>query len=221
MVPELIIFDCDGVLVDSEPISLAVLLDVLRGAGCELTEELAWEKFLGRSIGSVSQILRDDHALELTNDHLQKLREKLYARFRSELRPINGVAAAIGRLGVPVCVASSSQLERIKLSLGITGLTDLFGENVFSASMVTRGKPAPDLFLHAAAKMGARADRCVVIEDSAAGIRAAQAAGMRVIAFTGGGHAGPAGLEAKAIANSPSAILRDMQDLGPTIKSLA
>lgn len=221
MVPELIIFDCDGVLVDSEPISLAVLLDVLRGAGCELTEELAWEKFLGRSIGSVSQILRDDHALELTNDHLQKLREKLYARFRSELRPINGVAAAIGGLGVPVCVASSSQLERIKLSLGITGLTDLFGENVFSASMVTRGKPAPDLFLHAAAQMGARADRCVVIEDSAAGIRAAQAAGMRVIAFTGGGHAGPAGLEAKAVANSPSAILRDMQDLGPTIKSLA
>lgn len=221
MVPELIIFDCDGVLVDSEPISLAVLLEVLRGAGCELTEELAWEKFLGRSIGSVSQILRDDHALELTGDHLQKLREKLYARFRSELRPINGVAAAIGGLGVPVCVASSSQLERIKLSLGITGLTDLFGENVFSASMVTRGKPAPDLFLHAAAQMGARADRCVVIEDSAAGIRAAQAAGMRVIAFTGGAHAGPAGLEAKAIANSPSAILRDMQDLGPTIKSLA
>jgi HAD superfamily hydrolase (TIGR01509 family) len=220
MVPELIIFDCDGVLVDSEPISLAVMLEVLREAGCEMTEEQAWEQFLGRSIGTVGAILRDKYAMELTADHLDQLRLKLYARFRNELRPINKVSTAIRGLDAPICVASSSQPDRINLSLGLTGLADLFGAHVFSASMVTRGKPAPDLFLYAAGKMGVPPENCVVIEDSAAGIKAAQAAGMRVIAFTGGSHAVPAGLDAMARANSPSAILRDMQDLGSTIQSL-
>lgn len=225
MVPDLIIFDCDGVLVDSEPISLSVLLDVLREAGCAMTDAQAWEQFLGRSIGTVAKVLEDQYAMELTPEHLRQIRAKLYTRFLDELGPIKGVRAAVTELtkslGCPICVASSSQPERIRLSLDVTGLADLFGAHVYSASMVERGKPAPDLFLYAAAQMGVAPENCVVIEDSEAGIRAAQAAGMRVIAFTGGGHAGPAGLDAMARANSPSAILKDMQDLVRTLHALA
>ncbi|NDV01596.1 HAD family hydrolase [Pseudoroseicyclus tamaricis] len=211
--PALVVFDCDGVLVDSEPISLAVTLDMLAEAGLPMTPREGYDQLLGRSLTTIATWAEEEHGVTLTQDHLSAMRSRLIARFREELRPVPGVAEAVGALPWPVCVASSSQPDRIRLSLELAGLLPLFEPHIFSASMVSRGKPAPDLFLHAAAQMGAPAEACVVIEDSPAGIAAARAAGMRVIGFTGGAHAGPANL-AEAVANSaPDAIISAMADL--------
>ncbi|MQW90396.1 HAD family hydrolase [Sinorhizobium saheli] len=185
----LVIFDCDGVLVDSEPISLGVLVESLEAAGVSMTTEEASERFLGRSLKSMSAILHDEHGLATDDAFLEAMRTRLYARFREELKPVAGVREAVERLDAACCVASSSQPERIRLSLTVTGLIDLFEPRIFSASMVARGKPAPDLFLHASAAMGYRPADCIVVEDSPAGIEAAKAAGMRVFAFAGASHA--------------------------------
>ncbi len=211
--PKLVIFDCDGVLVDSEPISVAVLLDVLAKAGCHIDAATSYATMLGRSLTSVMAMVRDEYGLELTDDHLIDLRTQLYARFRSDLKPIAGVAEAVNAIGCARCVASSSQMERIRLSLSVTGLLDLLSPHIFSATMVENGKPAPDLFLFAAQQMGVSPADCVVIEDSTAGIQAAQAAGMRVVAFTGGSHAGPANLDQRARALAPWAIIDRMDQL--------
>lgn len=154
--PDLVIFDCDGVLVDSEPISLDVLLGVLRDAGAPISTETGYRQMLGKSLASNIAWVEDTFRISVSEPLIESLRERLFARFRQELRPVEGVATAIEALGLPVCVASSSQPERIALSLELTGLRPLFGPNVFSATMVARGKPAPDLFLFAAERMGVR-----------------------------------------------------------------
>lgn len=210
---ELVIFDCDGVLVDSEPISVAVLVEALAAAGVEMSEEEAYERFLGRSLKSMSEILRDEHGLSVDARFLDRMRQRLYERFRAELKPIEGLAETVDRLPVACCVASSSQPERIRLSLTVTGLLARFEPHIFSATMVTHGKPAPDLFLHAAAAMGAPPERCVVVEDSPAGIEAAKAAGMRVVAFAGGSHARNDRHRATLRALAPDALFDDMRDL--------
>ena len=176
----LVIFDCDGVLVDSEPIALRILLQTLAEAGVPLDPALA------------------------------AMRGRLYAAFRAELAPIPGIAAALAALPCPYCVASSSQPERIELSLTVTGLWPRFAGRAFSAAMVARGKPAPDLFLHAAAAMGYAPPACLVVEDSPAGILAAQAAGMRVVAFTGGSHATTDAYRAAIAALAPDALIDDI-----------
>ena len=216
----LVIFDCDGVLVDSEPISVSVLLEVLREAGCEISLDDGYDRLLGRSIASISDLVRRDFGVALTETHLADMRARLYERFREELKPVAGIAETVAALGKPICVASSSQPERIRLSLSVTGLIGLFEPNIFSATMVENGKPAPDLFLHAAARMGVAPEECVVVEDSPAGIEAARRAGMRVIAFCGGGHAGPARLREQAMALSPSALIENMQQLGSVLETL-
>lgn len=186
---ELLIFDCDGVLVDSEPLAMRVLLETIAEAGTVIHAEQGYERFLGKSLASVTEILRRDYRIAVTDDALEQMRRKLYALFESELRPIPGIAEALRAIDLPRCVASSSQVERVTLSLSVTGLAPLFGSRIFSASMVANGKPAPDLFLHAAREMHVEADRCIVIEDSPAGVEAAKRAGMRVFAFVGGSHA--------------------------------
>ena len=217
----LVIFDCDGVLVDSEPISLAVTLEVLAEAGCPLDLSTGYARFLGRSLASVAQWLREEHGVELDDALKARLRARLFQRFKAELRPIPGVAEAVRALPCPACVASSSQPDRIRLSLDLTELLPLFDPNIFSATMVERGKPAPDLFLHAAGQMGVAPGDCVVVEDSPAGIRAAQAAGMRVVGFVGGAHAEPADLR-QAVANlAPDAIISDMADLPAIVRGNA
>ncbi|MGF0540379.1 HAD family hydrolase [Agrobacterium sp. ES01] len=188
----LVIFDCDGVLVDSETISLEVLVKALRDVGIEIDEEAAKERFLGRSLSTVIETARTEHGLALGDSFLTTMRMALYERFRTDLKPVPGVGDAIASLeqaGLKWCVASSSQIERIELSLKVCGLKPRFNPPIYSASMVANGKPAPDLFLFAAKRMGRAPEDCVVIEDSPAGIQAAKAAGMRVLAFTGGGHA--------------------------------
>ena len=216
----LVIFDCDGVLVDSEPLADRVLLEGLAALGTPIEPSFAQERLLGRSLGSMCAILREECRIDLSADDLEGMRERLYDLFRRELQPIAGVAAALDALAVPRCVASSSQIERIRLSLEVTGLLPRLDPHLFSAAMVTHGKPAPDLFLHAAARMGVDPAACLVIEDSPAGVEAARAAGMRVFGFVGGSHARTPAHRDRLAALAPDALFEDMRALptllGPT-----
>lgn len=212
----LVIFDCDGVLVDSEPIALAVLAEFLDAAGISIDATGVAQRFLGRSLASVREQVRDEFDLEIDEAFLSRMRDVLYARFRSDLRAIAGIPdllAGFAAAGIAWCVASSSQKERVELCLRATGLLDRFAPHIFSATMVSRGKPAPDLFLHAARTMGYAPQDCLVIEDSPAGIEAARAAGMRVIAFTGGSHTGFAEYRAALDQLAPDARFDAMADL--------
>jgi HAD superfamily hydrolase (TIGR01509 family) len=215
--PGLVIFDCDGVLVDSEPIALRLLIDTLAGAGLAMDPAEADARFLGRSLASTREILAEDYGLALSDDALAAMRRALHAAFRVELAPIHGVAEALDALPCPYCVASSSQPERIELSLTVAGLWPRFAGRAFSATMVPRGKPAPDLFLHAARSLGYAPGACLVVEDSPAGIAAAQAARMRVVAFTGGSHATTDAHRARVAALRPDAVIDDMRALIPLV----
>ncbi|MFO1210841.1 MAG: HAD-IA family hydrolase [Amaricoccus sp.] len=219
MTPRLVIFDCDGVLVDSEPIAMRLLIETIAGAGLTLDPEQAHELLLGKSLASMRAILARDFGLELSDAALDAMRHRLFAAFRAELEPIPGIAAALDALPCAFCVASSSQPERIEVSLTATGLWPRFRSRVFSATMVKRGKPAPDLFLFAADSLGYPASACLVVEDSPAGIAAAKAAGMRVIAFTGGSHATSAAHRARIAALDPDALLADMRDLPALLRA--
>ncbi len=209
----LVIFDCDGVLVDSEPISIAVLTEAIAAAGGAISEQTAYRRFLGRSMATIVQDLRDEFSLALSSDQLTQMRLRLHERFEAELRPVAGVAEALKAIPARYCVASSSQPERIRHSLRVTGLLESFEPAIYSSTMVVHGKPAPDLFLHAAAAMQVVPQRCIVVEDSPAGIQAAKAAGMAVLAFTGGSHAGACGLADNVAALGPDAVFDDMREL--------
>jgi HAD superfamily hydrolase (TIGR01509 family) len=210
---KLVIFDCDGVLVDSETISVAVLTEIVRKAGADIGDREAYRLFLGRSMQAVDELLREAFGLALNEAQLERIRAETFRRFRRELEPMPGAIEALSRLRLLRCVASSSSLERIRLSLSLTGLLEMLNPHIYSASMVARGKPAPDLFLHAAEGMGVRPEDCVVVEDSPAGIDAAKRAGMRVFAFTGGSHASHAGLERELEALRPDLVFSDMRRL--------
>lgn len=214
---DLVIFDCDGVLVDSEPLAMQVLLQTLADQGLTLKDEEAARLFLGRSMQSISAVLAENYNLNIDAEMLENIRSGLYRLFKERLRPISGVGDAIDRLNSKVCVASSSQPERIDLSLSLTNLRDRLHPHVFSATMVKNGKPAPDLFLLAAQRMGVAPEKCLVVEDSPAGILAAQNAGMRVFAFTGGGHALGAAHRARVAASAPNLVFDNMHDLNDLI----
>ena len=185
--PDLVIFDCDGVLVDSEVLSCQCLSEVLGERGIALTEDEAVELFLGRSAAALLNYYRDDRRF-VAETFLPELKSRVLQRFSERLQPIPGIAAVVSQLELPSCVASSSDLERVSRSLALTGLASLFGDRVYTAQMVAHGKPAPDLFLHAAAQMHAAPERTLVIEDSVSGVTAAKAAGMVVWGFVGGSH---------------------------------
>ncbi|MGJ4944073.1 HAD family hydrolase [Bradyrhizobium sp. HKCCYLS1011] len=185
--PELIIFDCDGVLVDSELLSCQSLADGLAVAGIALSLDEALKLFLGRSTKAVLEHYRS-LGRELPESFLADLKQRVRDSFSASLQPIPGIAALLSTLTVPCCVASSSDLDRIKFSLQFTGLIDHFGDRLYSAEMVARGKPAPDLFLLAADRMGIPPARTLVVEDSVSGVMAAKAAGMTAWGFTGGSH---------------------------------
>jgi HAD superfamily hydrolase (TIGR01509 family) len=205
----LLIFDCDGVLVDSEVLATRVLIDGIRAAGGEIDEAQAFRDYIGISAASALALIARDCGVTFNEAQLAAMRTRLAERMRAELRAIPGVAEVLGALPLARCVASSSAPERIRLSLQVTGLLPLF-EHIYSASMVERGKPAPDLFLHAAGRLGYQPGDCIVIEDSPAGILAAQAAGMRVLAFTGGEHAAISGLQDRVSKLQPDAVFGEM-----------
>lgn len=185
--PDLIIFDCDGVLVDSELLSCRCLSEVLAEFGFQLSVEQALELFLGRSTRAIEQHYCDLGQV-LPHDFLPCLKARVLETFAGALQPIPGVGTVLSELKTPCCVASSSDLERVALSLDVTGLAPHFAGRLYTAQMVRHGKPAPDLFLHAAGKMRADPSRTLVIEDSVSGVQAAKAAGMMVWGFVGGGH---------------------------------
>ena len=184
----LLIFDCDGVLVDSEPIAARVASQVMIDLGFPVTAEELMLNYAGLSASSVTRALEDAHKRKAPQGIDDLRRDKILEALSTELLPIPGVLPVLESLAEVKCVASSSHPERIDLSLRVTGLAPMFGANVFNSSMVARGKPAPDLFLHASERMGFPSDKCVVIEDSVAGVQAGRAANMNVLGFYGGGH---------------------------------
>lgn len=212
--PGLVIFDCDGVLVDSERLTVGVEARVLTELGWPLTADEVVERWMGRtSAHQLDEIERRLGTVAMREYDERSTAEVLQA-FAAELRSIDGVEELLDHLercGLPVCVASSGSHERMRHTLGLTGLHDRFDGRIFSATEVAHGKPAPDLFLHAAAWMGVEPTECVVIEDSVYGVRAAVAAGMTVYGYAGG-------LTSRAALAADGAILFDtMHDLVPTL----
>ncbi len=187
----LIIFDCDGVLVDSEVMVADAHAAALRAAGLPFTAEEVRARFTGMTDREMYAAIEAESGLAFAPDYFARLKEGIEADYRMRLRPVPGIAQVLAALDGPVCVASSSTPDKLRLGLTVTGLYERFAPHVFSASQVARGKPAPDLFLFAAREMGHAPADCLVIEDSLAGVQAARAAGMRVIGFTGGAHCGP------------------------------
>ncbi len=189
---KLVIFDCDGVLVDSEPIINRAHADVLTNCGYPITERDLVERFCGMSDAEMLAIIERELGRALPLSYTERVGVMIENGFCRSLAAIEGGAEALDALRLPICVASSSAAEQIRRKLELTGLLDRFGQNnLFSAAMVARGKPAPDLFLYAAQRLGAPPGRCLVVEDSPAGIEAACAAGMTAIGFCGGSHCGP------------------------------
>jgi HAD superfamily hydrolase (TIGR01509 family) len=198
--PALVIFDCDGVLVDSEPISLACLTAGLNRIGVPIDVETVRVRFAGTSMTSIMAHIARDYGVVAPDGFVDAVKAETLRAFDVELRAMAGAAETIAALDLPICVASSSDPVRLHHSLGLTGLLPLFEGRIFSSVEVPRGKPFPDLFLHAAARMQTAPASCLVVEDSVPGVTAARAAGMRVIGFTGGGHWGhdPAGADLSA-----------------------
>lgn len=182
---QLVIFDNDGVLVDSEPIAARVLAGLLTRHGLPTEPRDAMREFIGSPMDRVRRISEERLGHPLPEDFERDYHEPLFERFRKELEPVEGVKEALGQIDLPRCVASSGSPERIRLSLQLVGLWEQFTGRAFSTEEVERGKPAPDLFLHAAAVLGAEPGRCAVIEDSPLGIEAANAAGMISFGFAG------------------------------------
>jgi HAD superfamily hydrolase (TIGR01509 family) len=185
---DLIIFDCDGVLVDSEIVSFEAEAEVFGEIGITLKAEELLGRFLGMSSASMFAIIEREHGIKLPADFAERAARRTLEAFDQRLKPIPGIAELLADLPDRKCVASSSEPPRIRHSLSLAGILQHFEPHIFSATQVKRGKPAPDLFLLAAESMGATPARCLVIEDSVAGVTAARAAGMAVIGFTGGSH---------------------------------
>jgi HAD superfamily hydrolase (TIGR01509 family) len=188
MRPDLVIFDCDGVLIDSEIISAQMLIEALTPWGVVIDREFVSRHFLGRSYPVVLAEVRDRFGVALPPSFETDYRARLLAAFEQRLQVMPGARQMLAAMALPWCVATSSSPPRARRSLEITGLADLVGERLYTVAEVARGKPAPDLFLHAARQMGTEPEACLVLEDSLNGIRAARAAGMQVWRFTGGCH---------------------------------
>ncbi len=185
--PNLVIFDCDGVLVDSEPISNEVLARILSECGLPTSTTDALSVYKGLILREVIAHAQERLGRPLPDDFVDRFESERAAEFRRRLKPIEGAGATVQRLraaGLEVCVATQGKLEKTELTLGLTELRPLFQERaLFTAYSVPRGKPHPDLFLHAAERMGTPAERCVVVEDTPIGVRAAVAAKMRVFGY--------------------------------------
>ena len=184
----LVIFDCDGVLIDSEIISTSVLVEELARHGITIEMSHVLQHFIGHPYAIVAGKIAAIAGAPLPASFEGAYRAHLAQRFDAELRPMPGILDVLDRLAVPYCAATSSSPERARQSLRAAGLAERFGERVYTVSVVARPKPAPDLFLHAAAAMGTDPKDCLVVEDSDLGIMAARAAGMQAWQFTGGSH---------------------------------
>jgi HAD superfamily hydrolase (TIGR01509 family) len=214
----LVIFDCDGVLVDSEIVAARVLARELTAIGFPLTADDCLARYTGISMSSVVERIQEEWGRPVPDGFVEHIRAQDAEAFRAELRPVAGVRDVVRALAQRKCVASSGSLAKMRLTLSLTGLLPFFEPNLFSAEMVARGKPAPDLFLYAAKRMNAAPAHCVVIEDSQAGVTAAAAAGMRVLGFAGGSHC-PPGHAALLRAAGARLVFTRMTDLPRLLES--
>jgi HAD superfamily hydrolase (TIGR01509 family) len=181
--PQLVIFDCDGVLVDSEKITNRIFVAMLHKAGIYLSAEETLERFIGRSMPQCLDIMESILGHKVPDSLLMEYQRRVEAAWAEELQPIPGVQAVIDALKVPFCVASSGTLEKMRMTLGITGLLSRFENKMFSVTQVAHSKPAPDVFHFAANRMGVPPEACAVIEDSPTGVAAGVAAKMTVYGY--------------------------------------
>lgn len=210
--PSLVIFDCDGVLVDTEHVANQLLVRVLAEDGFYVTQQESRRLFVGRSIESIVRHVEESIGRILRPDWASYVRDETLKAFaKGEIKAVPGVETVIRLLidrGIPCCVASSGKLEKMRFTLGATNLLPLLKNVLFSAEQVTHGKPAPDLFLYAAHEMGHPPHACVVVEDSVPGVQAAVAAGMRVLGYAGDPHT-----DAQALKAAGAQVFQDMREL--------
>lgn len=210
--PGLIIFDCDGVLIDSEPLACRSLSEVLAGIGVTMSADEINTELVGISLQGVTGYVRDRFDVALEADFWKAHLGAILDLFAAELKPIDYVPEMLDQISLPKCVASSGRMARLGPALKMTGLYERFRPYIYNAEMVERAKPAPDLFLYAAREMAFPPQDCLVIEDSRAGVSAAVAAGMPVIGFTGGGHSRPGHGDA-LVAAGADAVFNHMRQL--------
>lgn len=203
----LVIFDCDGVLVDSERIAVRVNVALVAELGWPLTPAEVIDRFIGRSHTSIAEIIGDRLGPAAAATWTHRFESEHRRAVDAGLTTVDGIVEALDRITTPVCVASSGTHEKMRHTLGRTGLYRRFAGNIFSAGEVARGKPAPDLFRYAAARMGVPPAACVVVEDSRYGVQAARAAGMRCLGYAGGLTA------ADRLEGPGTVVFDDMRDL--------
>ncbi len=213
---DLVIFDCDGVLVDSERLSIRLDAILLERLGWPMPQSEIVERFVGRTDAAMRAEIEAHLGRDIGPDWAA-FGDEYIRLFAAELRPVDGVIEAVDAVqasGFATCVASSGDYEKVRRNLALTGLRDRFGERIFSGEDVEHGKPAPDLFLHAAAAMGASPARTAVVEDSRHGVAAARAAGMSAFAYAGGVT------PAAALEGPTTVVFHDMRDLGRLVASI-
>ncbi len=217
MTVKLTIFDCDGVLVDSEIIACRVDAEELSRLGFDITPEIVARRFIGSATKTMLATLRAESSIPIPADFHRHLSARVAQALAVDLAPVPGVRAILDDLAGATCVASNSTLPRIKKSLRITGLYDYFSPHFFSgADHVDNPKPAPDIYRHAARAMAVDPADCLVVEDTGTGVRAAVAAGMRVIGFTGASH-NMAGSGDRLLAAGAAMVVETMAQLGPLL----
>jgi HAD superfamily hydrolase (TIGR01509 family) len=217
---DLVIFDCDGVLIDSELLTIEIEVALLAEAGVAITGDEIIERYCGISMKGMIADLEARFGCRLGEEFTSRHAERFAALCETELTAIAGIEAALDAWPGKMCVASSSSPERLRHTLGLVSLYGRFDPHVFSATMVAHGKPAPDLFLYAAQQMDSEPGRCVVIEDSVPGVTAAVAAGMTAIGFAGGGHCAPGHADRLRAAGAP-VVIDAMPDLVPALDRLS
>lgn len=214
-----ILYDCDGTLIDSEHIAGSVCAAALTELGFPMTMEIFNTRFNGVPAAQTWEILRAEIPFALPDGFNAAINAEIYRRYEEELHPIPGVVEAVQTIGGRRAVASSTNLQRLRLNLEKTGLAPLFDPHIYSATQVARGKPAPDVFLFAASQVGVDPAHAIVIEDSVAGVIAAKRAGMRVIGFHGASN-GITGLEEKLAAAGAEIVVSRMPDLPHAVETV-
>jgi len=204
---DLVIFDCDGVLVDTERLAVRVDVQVLEQLGWVMTEAEVVERFVGLSDATIREAIEAHTGRRLADNWEQEFKHLYRSSFAESLTAVDGVVEALDGITLRTCVASSGSHDKMRFTLGLTGLLERFEGRMFSVTEVERGKPAPDLFLHAASRMGVPPAACAVVEDSRFGVEAARAAGMRAFGYAGG--LTPAHL----LAGSGTVVFTDMREL--------
>jgi HAD superfamily hydrolase (TIGR01509 family) len=211
--PELVIFDCDGVLVDSEPIAVQIDAIIFAEYGMPMSEAEIVDRFVGRSPSVTRDVIEAHLGHPLPEDFHERTEAMFNEAYERELAPIDGIEAALDQITARTCVASSSEPDRLDYKLRLTGLYERFAGRIFSATEVPNGKPAPDLFLHAARRIGVAPEACAVVEDSQYGVQAARAAGMAAFGYAG------SVTPARMLEGPGTTVFDDMRDLPRLLQS--